>query len=211
MATLSPAIPTTIGWQPTSVPPWLVPAISSQPGGGPGAMEATNLGAACPPDLLEESLDRLRKVARTADVTAWVQAGLDVVSSWPQGAAHHTIGIPTWFYGHEPPNVFATSIIKYFSNALREDILLNRCRGGIIYLPGQAGTVQEIFQALTGNYYATSEDEMTPLIMLGNHYWSQTLPAWPLLHSMSRDHPHRIRLVDTVEEAVAALRRHPSR
>ena len=88
---------------------------------------------------------------------------------------------------------------------------LNRCRGGIIYLPGQAGTVQEIFQALTGNYYATSEDEMTPLIMLGNRYWSQTLPAWPLLHSMSRDHPHRIRLVDTVDEAVAALRRHPSR
>lgn len=179
--------------------------------GGPGAMEATNLGAACPPDLLDESLDRLRKVAGTADVTTWVQAGLDVVSSWPQGAAHRTIGIPTWFYGHEPPNVFATSIIKYFSNALREDILLNRCRGGIIYLPGQAGTVQEIFQALTGNYYATSEDEMTPLIMLGNRYWSQTLPAWPLLHSMSRDHPHRIRLVDTVDEAVAALRRHPSR
>ncbi|MCQ8209916.1 LOG family protein, partial [Cutibacterium acnes subsp. acnes] len=109
------------------------------------------------------SLDRLRKVAGTADVTAWVQAGLDVVSSWPQGAGHRTIGIPTWFYGHEPPNVFATSIIKYFSNALREDILLNRCRGGIIYLPGQAGTVQELFQALTGNYYATSEDEMTPL------------------------------------------------
>ena len=179
--------------------------------GGPGAMEATNLGAACPPDLLDESLDRLRKVAGTADVTAWVQAGLDVVSSWPQGAGHRTIGIPTWFYGHEPPNVFATSIIKYFSNALREDILLNRCRGGIIYLPGQAGTVQEIFQALTGNYYAASEDEMTPLIMLGNRYWSQTLPAWPLLHSMSRDHPHRIRLVDTVDEAVAALRRHPSR
>ena len=49
--------------------------------GGPGAMEATNLGAACPPDLLDESLDRLRKVAGTADVTAWVQAGLDVVSS----------------------------------------------------------------------------------------------------------------------------------
>lgn len=90
--------------------------------GGPGAMEATNLGAACPPDLLDESLDRLRKVAGTADVTTWVQAGLDVVSSWPQGAAHRTIGIPTWFYGHEPPNVFATSIIKYFSNALREDI-----------------------------------------------------------------------------------------
>ena len=92
-------------------------------GGGPGAMEATNLGAACPADLLKESLDRLRKVVGTANVTAWVQAGLDVVSSWPQGPAHRTIGIPTWFYGHEPPNVFATSIIKYFSNALRLSLI----------------------------------------------------------------------------------------
>ncbi|MSS46510.1 lysine decarboxylase [Cutibacterium sp. WCA-380-WT-3A] len=180
-------------------------------GRGPGAMEATNLGAACPPDALDESLSRLRAVVGIADVTAWVQAGLDVMSSWPNGPAHRTIGIPTWFYGHEPPNVFATSIIKYFSNALREDILLNRCQGGIIYLPGQAGTVQELFQALTGNYYATNEDEVTPLIMVGKHYWSHTVPAWPLLHSMSRDRPHHIRLVDTVEEAVAALRRHPSR
>ena len=75
----------------------------------------------------------------------------------------------------------------------------------------RAGTVQEVFQALTGNYYATDEDEVTPLIMFGSHYWSQTLPAWPLLHSMSRDHPHHICLVDTVEQAVAALRRRPSR
>ncbi|MGK2309229.1 LOG family protein [Cutibacterium sp. V970] len=182
-------------------------------GGGPGAMEATNLGAACPPDLLDHSIDRLREIVGTADVTAWVQAGLDVVASWPDGPAHRTIGIPTWFYGHEPPNVFATSIIKYFPNALREDILLNRCRGGIIYLPGQVGTVQELFQAMTGNYYATNENEVTPLIMLGSHYWSQTLPAWPLLHTMSRDHlvAGHIRLVDTIEEAVEALRRHPSR
>ena len=41
--------------------------------------------------------------------------------------------------GHEPTNLFATRIAKYFANALREDTLLHRCRGGIVYLPGHAG------------------------------------------------------------------------
>jgi hypothetical protein len=34
--------------------------------------------------------------------------------------------IPTWFYGYEPPDVFASAMAKYFSNALREDVLLRR-------------------------------------------------------------------------------------
>ena len=39
------------------------------------------------------------------------------------------LGIPTWHYGHEPTNVFATAIAKYFRNALREAILLAGLRG----------------------------------------------------------------------------------
>ena len=79
---------------------------------------------------------------------------LPVRARWPITGAGRSLSIPTWFYGHEPTNVFATDIAKYFSNALREDTLLNRCRGGVVYLPGQAGTVQEIFQAVTENFYA---------------------------------------------------------
>ena len=56
--------------------------------------------------------------------------------------------------------MFATSIAKYFSNALREDVLLSRARGGIIYLPGAAGTVQEIFQAVTPNYYGDAATQI---------------------------------------------------
>ena len=33
-----------------------------------------------------------------------------------------SLGVPTWFYGHEPPNLFATRIAKFFTNALREDV-----------------------------------------------------------------------------------------
>ena len=35
-----------------------------------------------------------------------------------------SLGVPTWFYGHEPTNLFATHVAKYFANSIREDGLL---------------------------------------------------------------------------------------
>ena len=50
-----------------------------------------------------------------------------------------TLGIPTWHYGHEPPNVFASAIAKYVRNAVREAVLLEVCDAGIVFLPGAGG------------------------------------------------------------------------
>lgn len=177
-------------------------------GGGPGAMEAANLGATCPAGHLAEALDLLAAAPSfSRDVTGWARCAQQVRRSWPEGPAHPSVGIPTWFYGHEPPNPFATHVAKYFSNALREDVLLDRCRGGLVYLPGAAGTLQELFQAFTGNYYATDESDITPLVLLGREHWSTTLPAWGLLEVASGSRPvsRHVHLVDTVEEAIDAL------
>ncbi len=73
-------------------------------------------------------------------------------TGFPDGG--ESLGIPTWHYGHEPPNVFATAIAKYFRNATREAILLEVCDAGIVFLPGAGGTVQEVFQDACENYYA---------------------------------------------------------
>lgn len=176
-------------------------------GGGPGAMEAANLGAACPDGALDDALARVSTVPSfTPDVTAWVDVALAVVASW-DGRARPCLGIPTWFYGHEPPNVFASGIAKYFSNALREDVLLDRCRGGIVYLPGAAGTVQELFQALTGDYYAATDADLTPLVLVGKDHWTRTVPAWPLLKVLTKGRPvaRHIHLVDDVAEAVEVV------
>ena len=115
--------------------------------------------------------------------------------------------MPTWFYGHEPTNVFATGIAKYFANALREDTLLHRCRGGIVYLPGQAGTVQEIFQAVTENFYAADASLVAPMVLVGVEYWTRTYPAWPLLRALGegRAMGAAVHCVDTVEEAAALV------
>ena len=74
-------------------------------------------------------------------------------------ARHGGLSVPTWLYGHEPANLFAARIAKYFSNAIREDTILRLARGGIVFATGRAGTVQEIFQAATKTFYATDGAE----------------------------------------------------
>ena len=179
-------------------------------GGGPGAMEAANLGAllaSSPERELDRALARLAEAPSYAgDVTGWARAALAVRAEVVDPVT--SLGIPTWFYGHEPPNVFATAIAKYFRNATREAILLEVCDAGIAFLPGAAGTVQEIFQDACENYYAAPE-RVAPMVLVGREHWTRTLPAWPLLESLASRGAmaERVHLVDTVEDAAALLAR----
>ncbi|MFF1830208.1 LOG family protein [Paenarthrobacter sp. NPDC058040] len=174
-------------------------------GGGPGAMEAANMGAylsGTHDDDFRAALETLAGVPGfRPSVTAWARQAAVVVEHHPEGTA--TLGIPTWFYGHEPPNLFATHIAKYFANAIREAILLELCNGGIVFLPGSAGTVQEIFQDACENFYGAPET-ITPMVLVGHEHWERTFPAWPMLQSLAAGKPmaERIFLVDTVEEAM---------
>ncbi len=179
-------------------------------GGGPGAMEAANLGAylaARDEGDLDDALQSLAAVPGfRPSVSTWAAAALAVVDRFPGGTAN--LGIPTWFYGHEPPNVFATGIAKFFANSIREAVLLNRCTGGIVFLPGAAGTVQEIFQDACENYYAAPE-AVAPMILVGQEYWENTFPVWPLLQRLAKGRAmeSHLHLVETLDDALAVLGR----
>ena len=181
-------------------------------GGGPGAMEATNLGAYLSghdDDALNQALALLGETPSfRPSIDSWVNAARMVRRSWPPDQAGLSVGIPTWFYGHEPPNLFATRIAKYFLNPLREDTLLHRCRGGIVVLPGAAGTVQEIFQAVTENYYAADASLVCPMVLVDVDQWTNRLPAWPLLTALGsgRVMADRLRLVESIDDVVPTLR-----
>ena len=175
-------------------------------GGGPGAMEAANLGgslAARPDADLAEAVAALAAVPSfLPSVQAWASSALAVRDRLDERS--DTLGIPTWHYGHEPPNVFATAIAKYFGNPTREAILLEVCDAGIVFLPGSGGTVQEIFQDACENYYA-DESSVASMVLVGTTYWTETLPAWPLLRALARGRamePH-VHLVDSIDEAAA--------
>jgi predicted Rossmann-fold nucleotide-binding protein len=172
-------------------------------GGGPGAMEAANLGgrlAGASRDQLATAVSTLAAVpSYHPSVDQWARKALDLLDGL---AARDSLGIPTWFYGGEPPNVFATAIAKYFRNATREAILLQICDAGIVFLPGAAGTVQEVFQDACENYYAHPES-VAPMVLVGGSYWTSELPVWPLLQALARGRPmeEHVHLVDTVDEA----------
>ncbi|MFD0354288.1 LOG family protein [Streptomyces sp. NPDC127110] len=190
-------------------------------GGGPGAMEAANLGAylaPAPDEALPEALELLAKVPSfSPSVSDWARAAFAVRERWPLGG--DSVGIPTWFYGHEPPNAFSGQIAKYFANATLPqalgfaraggtpmDGLLARSNAGVVFLPGAAGTVQEVFDNATPNYYE-SRSAPTPMVLVGRAHWTERLPVWPLLRALAsgRAMESRIALVDSVEEVPDAL------
>ncbi|WP_156338470.1 LOG family protein [Chondromyces crocatus] len=196
-------------------------------GGGPGAMEASHLGASLADgsDLdLDAALAILSKqptVPALADIVAadgsvdpacvelahaWFAPAFEVASAIR--APHESLAIPTWHYGHEPSTPFATHIGKYFQNSIREDGLLALAKQGIIYAEGKAGTIQEIFQDGAQNYYRTFE-YFSPMVLFGATYWTETYPVVAVLQKLfgPEDYEKYVLVTDDVDAATHFVER----
>ncbi len=180
-------------------------------GGGPGAMEAGNLGAwmAAHDDAAFD--DALASLATIDDYSApgYMELADDVLARHPDGV--ESLAIPTWFYGHEPTNAFATAVAKYFSNSIREDGLLAIATHGVVYTPGAAGTVQEVFMDATQNHYVTF-DVISPMVFLDSAYWADDRLAAPLLlRQLAGERPYAemVAVLDDADAIVEFIRNHP--
>lgn len=196
-------------------------------GGGPGAMEAGNLGAwfaSYSESQLREAVGILSRVPKIEPLSPgnprwnsgeWLAPAFEVIEKFPRDTTNsntESVGIPTWFYGHEPPNPFASHIAKYFENSLREEGLLAVATHGLLVAEGNAGTVQEIFQDATQNYYKVYGDPV-PMVLLGSRYWNRSAfgavgekdkPVWPLLQQLANEKSfgHLIALTDQIDDVV---------
>lgn len=178
-------------------------------GGGPGAMQATHVGAWMAGRTEEEVDEAMRILVKAPDYQSaeWLSSGLEVMRRFPQNKGYRSLGVPTWFYGHEPASPFATDIAKFFDNSIREDTVLTVPFGGIIYTPGSAGTVQEVFQDAVQNHYLTYEIS-SPMIFLGRKFWTEELPVYPLLEEMMRTGRYKnllLTLTDDPSDVASAL------
>ena len=155
-------------------------------GGGPGAMEATHLGAwmaGRSEAETNEAVDMLMASPTFKD-EGWLCRSFEVMERFPLQSEYRSLAIPTWYYGHEPTAPFATDIAKYFDNSVREDGIVTIAKGGIIYTPGSAGTMQEIFQDAGQNHYE-SVGFASPMIFMGKDYYTNYMPAYTLLKDLS--------------------------
>ena len=177
-------------------------------GGGPGAMEATHLGAWMAGRRVKDVDDALQMLssAPTFKDKGWLSSAMKVKSKYPQNK-YHSLAIPTWLYGHEPSTPFATHIAKFFENSIREDSILTYAFGGIVYTPGSAGTMQEIFQDAVQNPYL-SYGFASPMIFMGKDFWTKEMPAYPLLEELVARGKYKnmiMALTDSIKEVVDKL------
>jgi predicted Rossmann-fold nucleotide-binding protein len=144
-------------------------------GGGLGIMEAANLGAYltdCPDAERERAVDELAAAPPwPEDPAGYMRVADDLRARFAPGG--ESLAIPTWVTAGEPISLFASHIAKYFSNSIREDGLLAVATAGIVFAPGGAGTMQEIFQDGAQNAYRVFG--RSPMAFLDSgHYCTET-------------------------------------
>lgn len=171
-------------------------------GGGPGAMEATHLGAWMAGFTKEQTLEAIEMVSKAPSFKDpnWLDTAFDVREKFYQ-SRYNSLGIPTWLYGHEPATVFATHIAKFFTNSIREDEILSIAGGGIIFTPGSAGTLQEIFQEAVQNHYL-SFGHSSPMIFFGKDFWNKDVPIYPLFRNLSKKGRYQNLLISTTDDII---------
>jgi len=177
-------------------------------GGGPGLMEAANLGAwlaHAPDDALEAAIDMLTLAPRYEhDERAFLECALAVRAQWPDGTM--SLGVPTWLYVDEPLNQFSAEIAKYFQNSIRENGLLAIALGGVVFAPGGSGTSQEIFTDAAQNDY-TLYGVRSPMVLMGADHYSHEPQLVAALRSTAEHGgwAHLVRVVDGAAAATAAI------
>src|SRR3954463_6218912 len=157
-------------------------------GGGPGIMEAANLGAFLAPhddDALDDAIAELVRAPpyEPEHREAYAAAAAAVRERYLPGG--ESLAIPTWFYPGEPVGQFASRIAKYFANSIREDGLVGIAVSGIVFAPGRAGTTQELFQDAAQNAYGIRG--RSPMVLLGREPWDGD----PSIYSVLRDQARR--------------------
>ena len=172
-------------------------------GGGPGMMEAGNLGAYLADYGKEAVEDAVATLAKAPEGKSpeYYERVEEVLKKYPKGK--DSLAIPTWFYGQEPSNLFGLHVAKYFSNAIREETLLSTATCGVVFTPGSAGTTQEVFMTAAQNHYG-SFGYYRPMVFLGKKRYAEETKIYGLLKELAkgREYEKFLTISDDPDELV---------
>ncbi len=150
-------------------------------GGGLGIMEAANLGAFLARRSRTERDDVVDELAAatpwTREPAGYVRVADGIRERCAPGG--ESLAIPAWVTAGEPISQFASHIAKYFSNSIREDGMLAVATAGIVFAPGGAGTMQEIFQDAAQN--ASRTFGRSPMAFLDTRHYCVETGLYPAL------------------------------
>ena len=156
-------------------------------GGGPGMMEAANLGAYMSEREEKDLMDALKTLSAFPDYTkdpkGYVNAASAIRAKYTD--SRQSLAIPTWAYSDEPTGLFSSAIGKYFSNSIREDGLLGIAQWGVVFARGSAGTLQEIFQDAAHNSY-WSTGFRGPMVFLDAGFFTAPPSIFDVLQNRAR-------------------------
>jgi predicted Rossmann-fold nucleotide-binding protein len=150
-------------------------------GGGLGIMEAANLGAYLTAGTQAERDDAVDELAAatpwTREPAGYMGLADGIRERFAPGG--ESLAVPAWVTAGEPISQFASHIAKYFSNSIREDGLLAVATAGIVFAPGGAGTMQEIFQDAAQN--ADRIFGRSPMAFLDTRHYCEQTGLYPAL------------------------------
>jgi SLOG-like protein len=180
-------------------------------GGGPGMMEAANLGAymsGWPETDLTDALKALSVFPDyTEDPNGYLNAASAVRARYTDSG--RSLAIPTWAYSDEPTGRFSSAIAKYFSNSIREDGLLAVAEWGVAFARGSAGTLQEIFQDAAHNSY-WSTGFRGPMVFIDADFFTARPSIFDVVQNRARlDKWSDMVSVCSSSEAVEFILSHP--
>jgi predicted Rossmann-fold nucleotide-binding protein len=172
-------------------------------------MEAANLGAYLADRSEGERDDAVQALGDTpgyaADQAGYLQVAVGIRERFAPG--RESLAIPTWVSEGEPISQFASHIAKYFSNSIREDGLLAVATAGIVFAPGDAGTMQEIFQDAAQNAYKVFG--RSPMVFLDRQHYCADTGLYPALQRQA-ERLGFADLLSVADEPAEILRQFPA-